>query len=50
MHEERAGDARAKPYAEKVRTLSRLATAAVLTVGTAGAGATKASRSGCGIC
>jgi hypothetical protein len=34
---------RYKPYAEKVRTVSRLATGAVLTVGTAGAGAAKAA-------
>ncbi|ATB41534.1 hypothetical protein CYFUS_007000 [Cystobacter fuscus] len=34
---------RHKPYAEKVRTVSRLATGIVLTVGTAGAGAAKAS-------
>jgi hypothetical protein len=34
---------RHKPYAERVRTVSRLATGAVLTVGTAGAGATKAA-------
>ncbi|ATB39151.1 hypothetical protein CYFUS_004592 [Cystobacter fuscus] len=34
---------RHKPYAEKVRTISRLATGAVLTVGTAGAGAAKAA-------
>jgi hypothetical protein len=34
---------RHKPYAEKVRTVSRLATGAVLTVGTAGAGAAKAA-------
>ncbi|WP_395847920.1 hypothetical protein [Cystobacter fuscus] len=47
---ERTGDAQAKPYAEKVRTLSRLATGAVLTMGTAVAGATKARRPGCGIC
>ncbi|EPX56320.1 hypothetical protein D187_007662 [Cystobacter fuscus DSM 2262] len=47
---ERAGDARARPYAEKVRPLSRLVTAVVLTVGTAGAGTAKESRSGCGIC
>ncbi|HZH76386.1 MAG TPA: Tox-REase-5 domain-containing protein [Archangium sp.] len=33
---------RHKPYAERVRTVSRLATGAVLTVGTAGAGAAKA--------
>ncbi|HZI06106.1 MAG TPA: restriction endonuclease fold toxin 5 domain-containing protein [Archangium sp.] len=32
---------RHKPYAEKVRTVSRLATGAVLTVGTAGAGTAK---------
>ncbi|MFY0528863.1 Tox-REase-5 domain-containing protein [Archangium gephyra] len=32
---------RHKPYAEKVRTVSRLATGVVLTVGTAGAGAAK---------
>jgi hypothetical protein len=32
---------RHKPYAERVRTVSRLATGAVLTVGTAGAGAAK---------
>ncbi|WNG23171.1 hypothetical protein F0U62_03305 [Cystobacter fuscus] len=32
---------RHKPYAEKVRTVSRLATGAVLTVGTAGAGSAK---------
>jgi hypothetical protein len=32
---------RHKPYAERVRTVSRLATGAVLTVGTAGAGAVK---------
>ena len=34
---------RHKPYAERVRTVSRLATGAVLTVGTAGAGAAKAA-------
>ena len=34
---------RHKPYAEKVRIVSRLATGAVLTVGTAGAGAAKAA-------
>ncbi|WNG51122.1 hypothetical protein F0U60_48600 [Archangium minus] len=33
---------RHKPYAERVRTVSRLATGAVLTVGTAGAGTAKA--------
>jgi hypothetical protein len=33
---------RHKPYAERVRTVSRLATGAVLTVGTAGAGGAKA--------
>jgi hypothetical protein len=33
---------RHKPYAEKVRTISRLATGMVLTVGTTGAGAAKA--------
>ncbi len=34
---------RHKPYAEKVRTVSRLATGMVLTVGTSGAGAAKAA-------
>jgi restriction endonuclease fold toxin 5 of polymorphic toxin system len=34
---------RHKPYAEKVRTVSRLATGLVLTVGTSGAGAAKAA-------
>ncbi len=34
---------RHKPYAERVRTVSRLATGAVLTVGTSGAGAAKAA-------
>ncbi|MFE8604828.1 Tox-REase-5 domain-containing protein [Archangium violaceum] len=34
---------RHKPYAEKVRTISRLATGMVLTVGTSGAGAAKAA-------
>ncbi|ATB35663.1 hypothetical protein CYFUS_001077 [Cystobacter fuscus] len=34
---------RHKPYAEKVRTVSRLATGIVLTVGTSGAGAAKAA-------
>ena len=34
---------RHKPHAEKVRTLSRLATGVVLTVGTSGAGAAKAA-------
>jgi hypothetical protein len=34
---------RHRPYAERVRTVSRLATGAVLTVGTAGAGAAKAA-------
>ncbi|MET0404718.1 MAG: restriction endonuclease fold toxin 5 domain-containing protein, partial [Cystobacter sp.] len=34
---------RHKPYAEKVRTVSRLATGAVLTMGTAGAGTAKAA-------
>ncbi|WP_257457975.1 HNH endonuclease [Archangium lipolyticum] len=34
---------RHKPYAEKVRTMSRLATGAVLLVGTSGAGAAKAA-------
>ncbi|QRO02557.1 HNH endonuclease [Archangium violaceum] len=34
---------RHKPYAEKVRTMSRLATGAVLVVGTSGAGAAKAA-------
>jgi hypothetical protein len=34
---------RHKPYAERVRTVSRLATGVVLTVGTSGAGATKAA-------
>ncbi|WP_257459356.1 restriction endonuclease fold toxin 5 domain-containing protein [Archangium lipolyticum] len=34
---------RHKPYAEKVRTISRLATGTVLTVGTSGAGAAKAA-------
>ncbi|WP_257461834.1 restriction endonuclease fold toxin 5 domain-containing protein [Archangium lipolyticum] len=34
---------RHKPYAERVRTVSRLVTGAVLTVGTAGAGAAKAA-------
>jgi hypothetical protein len=34
---------RHKPYAEKVRTISRLATGIVLTVGTSGAGAAKAA-------
>ncbi|HEX5747798.1 MAG TPA: Tox-REase-5 domain-containing protein [Archangium sp.] len=34
---------RHKPYAERVRTISRLATGMVLTVGTAGAGAAKAA-------
>jgi hypothetical protein len=34
---------RHKPYAERVRTVSRLATGAVLTVGTAGAGTAKAA-------
>ncbi|WP_257457884.1 restriction endonuclease fold toxin 5 domain-containing protein [Archangium lipolyticum] len=34
---------RHKPYAEKVRTVSRLATGVVLTVGTSGAGAAKAA-------
>ena len=37
---------RHKPYAEKVRTVSRLATGAVLTVGTAGAGTAKVAASG----
>ncbi|MFY0576636.1 hypothetical protein ACN28S_21915 [Cystobacter fuscus] len=34
---------RHKPYAEKVRTVSRLATGIVLMVGTSGAGAAKAA-------